>query len=122
MRIRSPHVIVFLYCSLILFASCGRREVAYGPDIYKKDIAFKVVGYLAGGNFQRIDELELNRLTYLNLAFANPDKEGSLVFDGNLDISRVVKKGHEAGLKVFVSLAGGGHPDTAIWKSVLMQE
>ena len=82
--------------------------------------SFRVVGYLAGGNFGRIDELELNRLTHLNLAFANPDKDGKLVFDDGLDIAPVVKKGHGAGLKVFVSLAGGGHPDTAVWKSVLL--
>jgi GH18 family chitinase len=86
------------------------------------DTTFKVVGYLGGDNFKRIDELELNRLTYLNLAFANPDKDGNLVFDGNFDITPVVKKGHEAGLKVFVSLAGGGRPDTAVWKSVLLPE
>jgi chitinase len=122
MRIRSPYLITLICCSLILMASCRRKEVSYGPDIYEKDTAFKVVGYLAGDNFQRIDQLELTRLTYLNLAFANPDKDGNLVFDGGFDITPVVKKGHEAGLKVFVSLAGGGHPDTVIWKSVLVPE
>jgi chitinase len=66
--------------------------------------------------------LELNRLTYLNLAFANPDKDGRLIFDKGIDIAPVVKKGHEAGLRVYISLAGGGRPDTAIWKSVLAPE
>jgi len=122
MKIRSLHVAAFLCCCLVLFTSCQRRAVSYGPDIYKVDTTFKVVGYLGGDNFKRIDELELNRLTYLNLAFANPDKDGNLVFDGNFDITPVVKKGHEAGLKVFVSLAGGGRPDTAVWKSVLLPE
>ena len=122
MKIRSLHVTAFLCCCLVLFTSCQRRAVSYGPDIYKVDTTFKVVGYLGGDNFKRIDELELNRLTYLNLAFANPDKDGNLVFDGNFDITPVVKKGHEAGLKVFVSLAGGGRPDTAVWKSVLLPE
>ena len=122
MKIRSLHVTAFLCCCLVLFTSCQRRAVSYGPDIYKVDTTFKVVGYLGGDNFKRIDELELNRLTYLNLAFANPDKDGNLVFDGSFDITPVVKKGHEAGLKVFVSLAGGGRPDTAVWKSVLLPE
>jgi len=66
--------------------------------------------------------LELNRLTYLNLAFANPDKDGNLVFDGGFDITPIVNKGHEAKLKVYISLAGGGRPDTAIWKSVLLPQ
>ena len=87
-----------------------------------KSTSFKVVGYLSGGNFRRIDELELNRLTHLNLAFANPDKDGKLVFARGLDIAPVVKKGHAAGLKVFVSLAGGGRPDKDVWKSVLLPE
>ncbi len=110
---------------LMLFAaalSIPRLRAGYGPDVYKKDASFKVVGYLAGDNFRRIDELELNRLTYLNLAFANPDKDGGIFFDGGFDITPVVSKGHAAGLKVFVSLAGGGRPDTAIWKSVLLPE
>jgi len=122
MRIRSLCLITLICCSLTLMASCRRKEVSYGPDTYQKDTAFRVVGYLAGDNFQRIDQLELARLTYLNLAFANPDKDGNLVFDGGFDITPVVKKGHEAGLKVFVSLAGGGRPDTVIWKSVLVPE
>jgi len=120
---RTSRVSVILI--LMFFAaalSFSRSRTGYGPDVHKKDTSFKVVGYLAGGNFRRIDELELNRLTYLNLAFANPDKDGKLVFDGGFDIAPVVNKGHAAGLKVFVSLAGGGRPDTAVWKSLLLPE
>jgi GH18 family chitinase len=102
--------------------SIPRSRAGYGPDVHEKGTSFKVVGYLAGGNFRLVDELELNRLTHLNLAFANPNKEGKLVFDGGFDIAPVVSKGHAAGLKVFVSLAGGGRPDTAVWKSVLLPE
>jgi chitinase len=110
---------------LMFFAaalSISHSRAAQVPDVQKKGASFKVVGYLSGGNFRRIDELELNRLTHLNLAFANPDKDGKLVFSRGLDIAPVVEKGHAAGLKVFVSLAGGGRPDTAIWKSVLLPE
>ena len=122
MRILHLHLITLLYCSLLLFTSCRPYKVSYGPDVYIRDTTFKVVGYLAGGNFHRIDELELNRLTHLNLAFANPDKNGNLVFDEHFDITPVVTKGHEATLKVYISLAGGGRPDTTIWKSVLLPQ
>jgi len=111
-----------LFCVLFLFTSCRPYKIGYGPDVYVRDKGFKVVGYLAGENFKRIDEIELNRLTYLNLAFANPNKEGNVVFDGNFDLTPVVEKAHRVGLKVFVSLAGGGRPDTTIWKSVLLPE
>jgi GH18 family chitinase len=102
----------------MVLSSCERESPSSGVDIYIPDDQFKVVGYLSGG-FDQMDQLELDKLTYLNLAFANPDQEGNLVFGRNVDIRSVVKKGHEHGLKVFVSLAGGGRPDTTLWKSIL---
>ncbi len=114
-------LIIFLF---IGFISCEKKETKLyvtGPDIYVEDTSFKVVGYI-GGRFEMLDALELERLTYLNLAFANPDVEGKLVFRGNADIKPVVEKAHAAGLKVFISLAGGGKPDKSIWNSVLQAE
>jgi hypothetical protein len=58
---------------------------------------------ISGGSFGVIDELELEKLTHLNLAFGNPDKDGKVVFSGNADIRPFVEKGHAAGLKVFIS-------------------
>jgi len=107
---------------LIVLSSCNENPYSIGPDIYIADNEFKVVGYLGAGGFDQINDLELDKLTYLNLAFANPDKNGNIVFSGNTDIKPVVKKGHEAGLKVFVSMAGGGRPDTTAWKSYLQSE
>jgi chitinase len=119
MRTSRVSVILMFFVAAL---SIPRSRAGYGPDVHEKGASFKVVGYLAGGNFRLVDELELNRLTHLNLAFANPNKDGKLVFDGGFDIAPVVSKGHAAGLKVFVSLAGGGRPDTAVWKSVLLPE
>ena len=107
--------------SLSLFSSCN-RATNWGPDIYKPDTTFKVVGYISGWSFDKIDEIEIEKLTYLNLAFANPDKDGNLICDGGFDVKPVVKKGHDAGLKVFISLGGGGRPDTVIWKTQLLPE
>ena len=110
----------FLFGLLLIFlSSCEKKPYSTGPDIYVEDTGFKIVGYLGAGGFDQIDALELDKLTYLNLAFANPDKDGNLIFSRNSDIKPIVNKGHEAGLKVFVSLAGGGRPDTTVWKSVL---
>ncbi|HWR54043.1 MAG TPA: glycosyl hydrolase family 18 protein, partial [Bryobacteraceae bacterium] len=118
MRTSRVNVILMIFAAL----SVSPSRAGYGPDAQKQGASFKVVGYLGGRNFSRIDELELNRLTHLNLAFANPDKDGKLVFARGLDIAPVVNKAHAAGLKVFVSLAGGGRPDTAVWKSILLPE
>ncbi|MBK7711993.1 MAG: glycoside hydrolase [Bacteroidales bacterium] len=104
------------FFALILLFSC---KTYYGTAIYKPDTSFKVVGYISGGSFDKLDSIELNKLTYLNLAFANPDKEGYLVMDDNADVSIGVNKGHAANLKVFISLGGGGRPDTVFWKAAL---
>jgi spore germination protein YaaH len=118
--ISSPFL--YLYLGIMICTSCSNRGPVYGPDIYLPDTTFKVVGYLSTGNFNQLDLLELDKLTYLNLAFANPDAEGNLVADGNADIKPVVQRGHDLNLKVFISLAGGGRPDTVIWKSLLLPE
>ena len=78
------NLIVFL--PALFFISCTPK-VNYGPDIYKPDASFKIVGYLSGWNFGEIDSLELNRLSYLNLAFGNPDKDGNLVFDDTVSVT-----------------------------------
>ena len=114
--------LIIVLISFMLITSCKSGNHNWGPDIYKPDSAFKVVGYISGWSFDKIDSLEIEKLTYLNLAFANPDKEGNLVCDGGFDVKPVVKKGHDAGLKVFISLAGGGRPDTIIWKTQLLPE
>jgi chitinase len=120
MNTHIDHPFFFLFISILLCVSCKTGTTYYGPDIYKPDTGFKVVGYLSSGNFNQLDKLELNKLTYLNLAFGNPDKDGNLVFSDNTDLKPAVDKGHNAGLKVFISLAGGGRPDTTIWKSLLL--
>jgi len=115
------HFLVIILLSCIL-SSCEKKPYKTGPDIYVKDTDFKVVGYLPGSRFDKIDDLKLEKLTYLNLAFGNPDKDGKILFSQNADLKPVVEKGHAAGLKVFLSLAGGGRPDTAIWNSHLKPE
>jgi len=103
---------------LLAMASC---KTNYGPDIYKPDNSFKVVGYIPGSDFGKLDSLEIKKLTYLNLAFASPDKNGFLVMDDHADVSTGVRKGHEANLRVFISLGGGGRPDTVFWKTSLLR-
>ena len=106
--------------SFLAFLPCTSCKTNYGPDIYKPDNNFKVVGYIGGGNFGKLDSIELNKLTYLNLAFASPDKNGYLVMDDHADVKTGVENGHAAGLKVFISLGGGGRPDTVFWKAALL--
>jgi len=113
--------IVYLLLFSSLF-SCKEKNISWGPDIYVADTTFKVVGYITARTPEKLDSLELNRLTYLNIAFANPDSSGRLICNKEVDIKPFVDKGHAAGLKVFISLAGGGKPDTIIWRRLLLPE
>jgi chitinase len=122
MKLLFSYTFLFFFLSIMLCTSCTRKTPDWGPDIYQTDNSFKVVGYIGGGNFGKLDSLELNRLTYLNLAFASPDKNGYLVMDDQADVRVGVQKGHAANLKVFISLGGGGRPDTVFWKYALLPQ
>lgn len=67
---------------------------------------FKVVGYLPHYRFSWLNDIEFDRLTHVNIAFANPDAQGNLSCEG-VDITPAVTKAHQHGCKVFISLAGG---------------
>lgn len=110
-----------LILSGLLWISCAVPKVDYGPDKYVADPEFKVVGYLYVPDFEEIDQIELDRLTYLNLAFVNPDAEGNLAFTNDTDVRTIIEKGHEAGLKVLMSLGGGGsmHGTDKFWRKAL---
>lgn len=105
-----------------ILMSCKEKKIEWGPDVYVPDTTFKVVGYITARTPEKMDSLELDKLTHLNIAFANPDSSGQLICNKQVDITPFVEKGHAAGLKVFISLAGGGKPDTTIWHRLLLPE
>ena len=103
---KTSNLFYSLICLLtFILSSCERESPSSGTDIYIPDDQFKVVGYLSGG-FDQLDQLELDKLTYLNLAFANPDQQGNLVFGGGkVDIRSVVKRGHDHLRSIWSKLA-----------------
>jgi chitinase len=68
--------------------------------------SFKVIGYFPTYRFSWINDVEYDRLTHVNIAFANPDAAGNFTTDG-VNIDPVVAKAQSHGCKVFISLAGG---------------
>lgn len=68
--------------------------------------SFKVIGYLPHYRFSWINDLEFDRLTHVNIAFANPDSLGNLSVE-TANITPVIEKAHQHNCKVFISLAGG---------------
>ena len=93
------------------------------------DESMRVIGYLPGykGLAESLAKIELSYVSHLNLAFANPDKQGNFMDNGSLlcmpsdsdqqvstaEIQQVVKRAHAAGVKVLMSVAGGVLPACA---------
>ncbi len=73
---------------------------------------FKTIGYLPYYRFGHIDDIDFEKLTHVNIAFANPDMQGNLSV-GGADITPVIQEAQAAGAEVFISLAGGAL--TADW-------
>jgi GH18 family chitinase len=67
---------------------------------------FKTIGYFPYYRLSHIEEIDFTQLTHCNIAFANPDMEGSLSFD-DVDITPIITKAHDHDVSVFISLAGG---------------
>lgn len=66
----------------------------------------KVVGYLQYSGVGQLEDVPLDQLTHLCLAFANPKANGYLEIEGE-SIKPVVEKAHQHDVKVLISLAGG---------------
>jgi len=73
-------------------------------NLRAQDVA--VVGFLPHYRFSVIDQIDFSKITHLNLAFANPDMDGNLSFEGT-NIDPVVQMAHDQNIDVFISLAGG---------------
>lgn len=71
----------------------------------------KVVGYYPSWNKSTLpaDQMEFENLTHINHAFAWPDADGSISAYANFHYPELIKKTHEAGKKILVSLGGWGN-------------
>ncbi len=119
MAFSNYHALLFLLALSLALSACNRKLQS---PVEAKD--FKVVGYLHSNNIGRIDRVPLKALTHLDLAFANPDRDGNLVFPGEPDLALVVDKAHRAGVQVYLSIAGGGIDEdlAGYWLAVLQPE
>ena len=90
-------------------------------QIFAQD--FKVVGYLPYYRFGVVDQVDLSKLTHLNLSFANPDMDGNLSIGGQ-DIDPIVAMAKEEGLQVLISVAGGALTSewAAAWASLIQPQ
>ena len=98
---RSKTIATFLLLFLIL--NCGIAQ-KNNPD-------FKIVGYYSlRSAMDGFKKFPFKRVTHVNLYFLNPDTLGNYTQDLS-KLEPFVKKAHKKGIKVLVSIGGGGaHP------------
>jgi len=97
--------ILFFISSLFTLYSCATQK-ENDPDNSKIKTA-RVVGYLSSDNFNKMNSIQFCKLTHLNLAFANPDKDGNLYFAGDIDSLIKYAKSINPNIIISISLAGG---------------
>ena len=80
--------------------------------------SFRIIGYLPTYRFSTIEALEVEKLTHLNIAFAQVKSDGEMYLKGNYNYVVQRAKEKNPDLKVLLSLAGGGLSGTefANWK------
>lgn len=83
----------------------------------------KVVGYLSTDNFDKINSIQFCKITHLNLAFLNPDPQGNLKFNGDIDAVIKHAKSVNPNIKICISIGGGVlSPEQATnWKNLIDQ-
>jgi chitinase len=97
--------ILFFISFLFSAYSCSTQK-ENNPEVSKIKTA-RVVGYLSSDNFNKMTSIQFCKLTHLNLAFANPDKNGNIVFNGDIDALVKYAKSVNPNILISISLAGG---------------
>ena len=85
----------------------------------------RVVGYFPYYRFSVNDQIEYCKITHLNISFANPLADGTIVLpsSGNTTLTDVINRARSqnSNIKIYISLAGGALSSSTsdIWKNFL---
>ena len=112
-----------LFFLIISCSSDDDVDVIENGDLFSTEA--RVVGYYSTCCFSVYDKIQYCKLTHLNIAFANPQTDGTMVLPGNsgdllknvMDIAR----SQNSNIKIYISIAGGWLSDEMAntWKNFL---
>ena len=79
--------ILFVFLTFITLISCSKEDSVVEEKVEEKNDLFskkaRVVGYLPTYRFSQNDKIEYCKLTHLNIAFANPESDGTILLPNN---------------------------------------
>ena len=123
-------LLLIIFFSLLI--SCSSDDDDYGNNNDRDDSNInlfsnkaRVVGYFPYYRFSLNNQIEYCKVTHLNIAFANPVADGTIVLPStdNTTLSDVVNRARSqnSNIKIYISLAGGALSSTTadIWKNFL---
>jgi chitinase len=97
--------ILFFISSLFSMYSCTAEKDNNIEN--PKTKTARVVGYLSSDSFDKMSSIQFCKLTHLNIAFANPDKNGNIIFNGDIDAVTKYAKSVNPNIIISISIAGG---------------
>ena len=122
-------LLLIIFFSLLI--SCSSDDDDYGnndrddSNINLFSNKARVVGYFPYYRFSLNNQIEYCKVTHLNIAFANPVADGTIVLPStdNTTLSDIVNRARSqnSNIKIYISLAGGALSSTTadIWKNFL---
>ena len=113
----------------LLIISCSSVDDDDDIDVIENGDLFsteaRVVGYYSTGSFSLNDKIQYCKVTHLNIAFANPQTDGTMVLPGNSgDLLKNVMdtaRSQNPNIKIYISIAGGwlSNEVANTWKNFL---
>ncbi|WP_295073502.1 glycosyl hydrolase family 18 protein [Ruminococcus sp.] len=96
---------------IAIFAAASLAVPTYSAVAESKS-QHRIVGYLPDWNYRPFSNLDLSQLTHINIAFCNPDENGTIYCDIPEDeLKSIIAKAHSHDVEVFAALGGGGGCD-----------
>jgi len=97
--------ILFFITSLASVYSCSSQKECDFDELKPKTA--RVVGYLSSDNISKMTSIQFCKLTHLNVAFGNPDRDGNIIFTGDIDALINYAKSVNPNILISISLGGG---------------
>ena len=102
--------LTFAFFILLATAGFKKNDVKAAPGNDNKKEKFRVVGYFRyeGNLIEQARAISFNKITHLNVAFINPDSNGTFMV--NADLKKVAAIAHRKGVQILASIGGGNPP------------